>query len=141
MMATLTFSCVSHRKAAYTAPTSLLPDKSQTWQLTVLNGREVSAGAKTVTLTFNPEAGSFRGQTACNSYAGTYAIGTASTADGRCPFSIETFGTGSILCPDADMNAEGRFVATFAKVNYILITEYTLSLYRDNKETLHFELQ
>ena len=135
------FSCGSHREAVHTAPVSLLPDKSQTWQLTALNGRSVSRDAKITTLTFNPEAGSFRGTTACNIYAGAYTLGEASPSDGRRPFVIEYSGSGSIRCPEADMNAEGRFVAVFQKANYILITEYSLSLYHDNKEILHFELR
>ena len=138
---TLLSSCGSQRESLHTSTVSLLPDKSQAWQLTILNGREVPQNAKPVTLTFNPEAKSFRGETACNFYAGTYTIGEASTSDGRRPFSIEYSGSGSILCPDADMNAEGRFLATFHKANYILITEYTLSFYRDNKEILRFGIQ
>ena len=134
-------SCSSPREVECTASVSLLPDKGQTWQLTVLNGRSVSRDAKATTLSLNPEAGSFRGMAACNFYAGTYTLGEASLSDGRRPIVIEYSGTGSILCPEADMNAEARFVATLQKANYILITEYTLSLYHDNKEILHFELQ
>ena len=116
-------------------------DKDQVWQLVKIQGRKVSKNDKTVTLTFNPEAESFRGMTACNFYAGTYTLGEPSPTNGRHSFSIVTFGSGSILCPEADMNAEGRFLSVFEKANYILIDEFTLSFYRDNKEILLFELQ
>lgn len=116
-------------------------DKDQVWQLVKMQGRDLPQNAKIVDLTFNPEAGSFRGMTACNFYAGTYTLGEPSPTDGRRPFTIVTFGSGSILCPEADMNAEGRFLSVFEKANYILIDEFTLSFYRDNKEILRFELQ
>ena len=106
-----------------------------------MQGRNLPRDAKTVTLSFNPEAGSFRGSTACNFYAGTYSLGTAAPDDPRLPLDIELVGSGSILCPEADMNAEGRFLAALQKANYILLNENTLTLYRDNKELLHFELR
>lgn len=134
-------SCGSLRETVPSTAASLLPEKGQTWQLTAINGRAVPANAKTVTLTFNPEAESFRGTTACNFYAGTYLVGEASLADGRRPFSIALFGSGSILCPEADMNAEERFLALFQKANTLFIDEYTLILFRDNKETLRFGLR
>ena len=117
-----------------------MPAKGQIWQLTVINNRDIANEAKTTTLTFNPEAGSFRGQTACNSYAGAGIIGEAA-ADGRRPFIIKLLTPGSVRCPEADMNAEERFLSTLKKANHILINEHSLTLYHDNKEILHFELQ
>ncbi len=134
-------SCSSPRETMHTAAASLLPEKSQTWQLTAVNGRELPSNAKAATLTFNPEAGSFRGTTACNFYAGDYLVGEASPHDGRRPFSIGHFGSGSIRCPEADMNAEERFLTLFQKANSLFIDEYTLTLYRDNKEILQFGLR
>lgn len=137
----MALSCGSQREITHATTGSLLPDKNQVWQLTAINGRQIASDAKATTLSFNPEAGTFRGQTTCNFYAGTYTIGETASADGRRPLVIDCSSTGSVLCPEADMNAEGRFVATFQKANYILITEYTLSFYRDNKEILRFGLQ
>ena len=112
-------------------------DKDQVWQLVKMQGRDLPQNAKIVDLTFNPEAGSFL---ELADYTGT-PVGEPSPTDGRRPFTIGTFGSGSILCPEADMNAEGRFLSVFEKANYILIDEFTLSFYRDNKEILRFELQ
>ena len=39
------------------------------------------------------------------------------------------------------MNSEVSFLSVLEKANYILIDEFTLSFYRDNKEILRFELQ
>lgn len=141
VLALAAVSCKSSQESTLPATASLLPAKEQIWQLTVLNGREIPRNAKVVTLSFNPEAGSFRGTTACNNYAGTYTLGEASTSNGRRPLSIAGFGAGSVRCPEADMNAESRFTAIFQKANYMSITEYTLSLYHNNKEILRFELQ
>ena len=134
-------ACASTATQSLSHPVTQSLKKDQTWQLVKIQGREVSKNAKTVTLTFNPEAESFRGLTACNFYAGTYTLGEPSPTNGRCPFSIGTIGSGSILCPEADMNAEGRFLSMFEKTNHILITEHTLILYQNDKEILHFELQ
>ena len=116
-------------------------DKDQVWQLVKIQSRDLPGDAKTVTLTFNPEAESFRGMTACNFYAGTYTLGESSPTDGRRPFSIGTFGSGSIRCPEADMNAEGRYLSIFHKANHLLVTEHTLILYQNDKEILRFEVQ
>lgn len=114
--------------------------KEQTWQLTSLNGRSIPDDSKATTLSFNPEAGIFRGQTACNFFAGAYTLGNIAS-DGRYPLSIDFLGSGSIQCPEADMNAEERFLATIKKASAILICEHTLSIYQNDKEILHFELQ
>jgi len=112
----------------------------QTWQLTVLNGRSVPDDSKTVTLSFNPEAGIFRGQTACNFFAGAYTLGSAAP-DGKLPLSVDFLGSGSVQCPEADMNAEERFLATLKKATAILIGEHTLAIYQGDREILRFELR
>lgn len=135
-------SCESPQPSVRTSAAELPKlNKNQMWQLSLLNGRDLPNDAKTTTLSFNPEAGSFRGQTACNSYAGAYLLGEASATDGRRSFSILLLTPGSIRCPEADMNAEERFLSVLKKANHILITEYSLSLYYNDKEILHFELQ
>lgn len=143
LLALLVFSaCGSPQPSVHTSATDMPKlNKNQMWQLSLLNGRNLPNDAKITTLSFNPEAGSFRGQTACNSYAGAYLLGETSAADGRRSFSILLLTPGSIRCPEADMNTEERFLSVLKKANYILITEYSLSLYHDNKEILHFELQ
>lgn len=132
-------SCGSHREATQNATLSLLPNRNQIWQLTFINGRDV--GSKSTTLSFNPEAGTFRGQTTCNTYAGNYTLGEASPVDGRRPLTISLLDLGTIRCPEVDMNAESRFLAVLQKANYIIISQYYLKLYQNKKEILHFELQ
>lgn len=141
VLALVAVSCKSNQETTRPAENSLLPDKSQTWQLVALNGREIPRNAKTVTLSFNPEAASFRGTTACNTYAGTYTLGSPSPSDGRCSLSISTLESGSLRCPEADINAESRYLSLLQKTNSIFISQHTLTLYQRNKETLRFQLQ
>ena len=70
-----------------------------------------------------------------------YTLGEASPVDGRRPLTISLLDLGTIRCPEVDMNAESRFLAVLQKANYIIITQYSLKLYQNKKEILHFELQ
>ena len=141
LLAVLTITaCTSTATQSPCRPVTLSLDKDQIWQLTLINGRQLPNDNKTVTLSFNPEAGIFRGQTACNFYAGSYSLGNPAS-NGRHALSIDFLGSGSVQCPEADMNAEERFLATLKKANYILLNENTLSLFQNEKEILHFELR
>ena len=116
-------------------------NKDQTWQLVRIQGRDIPKNAKSVTLTLNPEAGTLSGQATCNTYSANFVIGNQRPDSEKFQFSISNFQFTDIRCPEADMNAEGRFFAAFQKANNILISENSLTLYRDNKELLHFELR
>jgi len=107
--------------------------------LVKIQGRDIPKNAKSVTLSFNPEAGTLSGQATCNSYSANFVIGNQRPDSEKFQFSISNFQFTDIRCPEADMNAEGRFFAAFQKANNILISENSLTLYRDNKELLHFE--
>ena len=116
-------------------------EKEQVWQLTTMRGRPADRQSKEITLQFNSEAGSVRGIMACNTYFGHFVCNPGDPETGRHPISITLEGSGSLGCPEADMNAEGRFFAAFQKANNILISDNSLTLYRDNKELLLFELR
>lgn len=115
--------------------------KNQVWQLTLLNGRDIPNDSKVTTLSFNPEAGIFSAHSACNSFSGVFNMGETPTADGRRSFSLRILSPNTLHCPESDMNAEERFLSTLKKANYILADEHALSLFQNDKEILHFELQ
>ena len=114
-------------------------NKDQTWQLVKIQGRDIPKNAKSVTLSFNPEAGTLSGQATCNTYSANFVIGNQRPDSEKIQISISNFQFTDIRCPEAHMNAEGRFFAAFQKANNILVSENSLTLYRDNKELLHFE--
>ena len=137
----LTGGCISSRHQASTPPVQTIPvDKDQTWQLVSLRGKEWN---HPTTLVFNPEAGTCRGFAVCNTYFCHYTAKlVSSTSEGdRYELSIKFEGSGSVGCPDAVMNAEGRYLALLPKADAMLISAYTLTLYQRGKEILKFELQ
>lgn len=133
-------ACSSHKAAAVADNEPLLPQKSQVWQLTTLRGRPVNA---TITLAFNTEAATLNGRATCNTYGAdcrlTYSA--ASSEGYRYTVAIANLAAGNTLCPEADMNAESRYLALLPKADAMLLTPYNLTLYQKDKEILHFELQ
>lgn len=133
-------SPISHHPSLNTKHLTLNTiNKDQTWQLVKIQGRDIPKNAKSVTLTLNPEAGTLSGQATCNTYSANFVIGNQRPDSEKFQFSISNFQFTDIRCPEADMNAEGRFFAALQKANNILVSENSLTLYRDNKELLHFE--
>lgn len=113
------------------------PDKGQMWQLVEQRGREVKSGTM-VTLTLNPETGSMHGKAQCNSYYTDFKL----TPDGgRYKLTLGEIGCSEIGCPDADMNAEFRYLSLLQKADAMEMTEYTMTLYSKGKEILKYELQ
>lgn len=137
LLATLIIaSCASSPFTPPAAPPSLSPtlSKDQTWQLVKLQGRTVPPHAKATTLSFNPEARTLRGQTPCNPYSADYSIHNST-------LTIQNLQSSSLLCPEADINAEKRYLATLKKCTQISLSSSTLSLGIKNKVLLVFELQ
>ena len=135
-------SCVSTNIQAPSHPDIWTLTKEQTWQLTSLNGRRIPDGSKSATLTFNPEAGILSGYATCNTYSAHYILADPRAGSEKLQFSIFNFQFSTeIQCPEGDMNAEERFLATLKKATAILIHEHSLSIYQNDKEILHFELQ
>lgn len=140
-------ACVAPRSDVQSASlTSVQPlDRSQTWQLVAMRGKEMKlqAGVAPTTIVFNSEAGSYRGFAPCNTYYGNYTAQLLSQeADGdHYELSLKLEGSGSIGCPDAIMNAEGRYLSLLLKADGMLLTAYTLTLTQHGKEILKYELQ
>lgn len=121
----------------------LEPQKGQVWQLVAVRGKAVSRTAGLTTLTFNPEAGTISGKTACNTYYGSYRMRLeASTAEGyRYALAFSGIGSGDTRCPEADMNAEARYMAMLPKADAMCVDAYTMTLYQRGKEILKYEMQ
>ena len=127
----------SWRHIEATEEALLRPEKGQVWQLVEQRGHEVRRGTM-VTLTLNPETGSLHGKAMCNSYYADFRL----RPDGdRYALTLSNMGYGNISCPDADMNAEFRYLSLLQKADALAITEYTMTLYSRGKEILKYELQ
>lgn len=116
-------------------------EKEQVWQLTTMRGRPADRQSKEITLQFNSEAGSVRGIMSCNTYFGHFVCNPGDPATGRYPISITLEGSGSLGCPEADMNADTRFYALLPKATHAVFTATSITLYQNSKEILHFELR
>lgn len=139
----LFLSCGSHRETATPIHDPLMPQKDQTWQLVTLQGRSPKNLAAAPTLRFNPEAGTLSGFAYCNTYTFHYTLHpTAQKPDGDYhTLSLESWGGSSLGCPEADMNAESRFLLLLSKATTLRLTATTLTFYQRDKELLLFELQ
>ena len=136
-------ACGTHRGTAVT-PTAetLVFDRHQVWQLVTLRGKAVPTSGP-VTLVLNAEAGALNGRAWCNRYFADFTLRAATpSAEGtRYDLKVSYLGTDGLQCPEADMDAEGRYFALLAKVDGCLLTSYSLTLYRGGKEVMYFELQ
>lgn len=134
-------ACASSVETQPTASPSLPLSKDQTWQLVKIQGRTIDRNATPVTILFNPEAGTLRGQTPCNTYSANYTLGGQLPASENFQLSTSNFQLSNVQCPDAEMNAESRYLANLSKCTWITSTSTTLSLGNKNKTLLQFELQ
>ena len=127
------WGCAASRPKAEPA-TAAAPIKEQTWLLTEVQGREVAPGSREVTIVFNPEAGTLGGQADCNRYYATYTLrGTVAT--------IRDIGTMRMACPEADMNAEQRYLGLLGRTTRIVHQGNTLIFYQKERVILKFGLQ
>lgn len=133
----LAVGCGAGRHGAATAGDMPLPDKGQVWQLVSMRGRDVKSGDK-VTLVFNPDGGFLRGMAHCNSY---YAECRIRHDGSRYNLKLSNLAEGDISCPDAEMNAQFRYISLLMKADAMVVTEYTLTLYSKGTEILKYELQ
>lgn len=137
------FSCTGSAPLSSDSHAYSIPDfdKNQVWQLTAIRGRAVDSRGKTFTIQFNPEAGTVRGLMACNMYFGHYTCLPGDPQTGRCPVEISLEASGSLGCPEADMNADSRYFALLPKATHLTYTSTSLTFYQNNKEILRYELQ
>jgi heat shock protein HslJ len=132
-------ACGSSKSAASSEePLSL--QKEQVWQLTAMRGRHVKA---LITLSFNTEAATLNGTATCNRYGADCRLAySANLPEGyRYTVAVDNLTAGTTLCPEADMNAEARYLALLPKADALLLTAYNLTLFQRDKEILRFELQ
>lgn len=129
--------------SAKQSDTPLLPAKEQVWQLVSMRGKTINANSGTITLTVNPEANSLSGTATCNRYGADCRLGSVQQLPqgDRYTLTIANLDHGNTLCPEADMNAEARYLALLPKADALLMTAYTLTLLQKDKEILRFELQ
>lgn len=109
-------------------------DKTQRWQLTAINGRDLKPTDDAVTVSFNPEAGTLSGTTACNTYSANYTLQNSELI-------IQNLQASDLLCPDPAMNAEQRYLGLLRKANRLVVEGTTMTLYSNNREILKFGLQ
>lgn len=139
----LAAGCGTQRAAVADMSEALGFDKGQVWQLVNLRGKELSRQDGVVTLVFNPEAGTLSGQMPCNRYYADFTHRLLSLSEAGCRYAlaIEYLGSGQVACPEADMNAEQRYLALLPRATACVLTPYSLTLFQKDKELMKFELQ
>ncbi len=95
----------------------------------------------TITLRFNPETLSFKGNGGCNDFYGQYS---AQVAQNKPEYTVYNFkfnniGHTRIQCPDNQMKTESRLLTLLPKINSCHIDAYTLIFYHNNKEIIRLE--
>ncbi len=114
-------------------------DKEAVWQLVEMAGRPVQQST-VITLQFNPEAGTLRGQSTCNTYCADYTLSPATQSS---LIKLSHLTHTDIQCAEAQMNTEERFLALLAKTNQLSLSPdgWTLTLSAKGRNPLVFSLQ
>ena len=96
-----------------------------------------------LSLVINPDAGVATGFAYCNEYTFKLELVLAGSQPDGDYYTIHLglWGSGNLSCPEADMNAEQRYLSLLAKASRLRITATTLTLFQRDKEILHFELK
>lgn len=143
LTALLLTSCGSSRKASVNEESALQFDKEQVWQLVSIRGKEVRSSDGVVTLMFYPEGNAIRGLIACNRYFADYTMrfDKVSPEGSHYELKITDLSGGDVQCPEGDMAVQDRYLALLEKSDACLLTPYTLTLFRNGKEVLKYELQ
>ncbi len=136
-------ACTSTKPAPSTSVPPLLPQKEQVWQLVAMRGKPLPSRSATITLSFNTEAATLSGRASCNTYGADCRLNLVEQRPQGDLYSITIDGidSGRTLCPEADMNAEARYLALLQKADALLIDAYAITLLQKDKEILRFELQ
>ena len=119
-------------------------DKESVWQLVTLAGRPLPPSTS-ITLSFNPEAGTLRGQSSCNTYSADYTLSHSATPSSSpsATLRLSNLTHTDIQCTEAQMNTEERFLALLAKANHLSLSPdgWTLTLSAKGRTPLVFSLQ
>lgn len=139
-------ACRSPRSSLHYPDAPVPLDKELVWQLVALRGKALRADAagSATTLVFNPEAATFRGEGPCNDYGGEYALRLVERrADGDLYDLRLTLHSplSTTQCPDAEMNAESRYLALLGRADRMLLSAYSVVLYQRDKEIARYELR
>lgn len=120
--------------------------RQQVWRLVEMHGSRHNPGSAPITIVFNAEAGTVRGRAVCNTYNADYTLSALSVsvddAYEWCGLKITGIESGSVQCPEAEMNAEARYLAKLRQCNQLAVIDAgnTLVLGVRNKPVLRFEL-
>ena len=138
----LSVSCSAPKPAATDPQEALAFSKDQIWQLVSVKGKAVAV-PNTITLILNQETGTLYGQSYCNRYFADFTAHLAEQSQEGCRYAmkISYLGSNDTRCPEADMEAEGRYLALLPKADACVLKPYTLTFYRSGKEILKYELQ
>ncbi len=140
---------ITHHSSLDTQHTPLPTlDKEAVWQLVEMAGRPVQQST-VITLQFNPEAGTLRGQSTCNTYCADYTLSHPPSHSATQPLShsatlkLSHLTHTDIQCAEAQMNTEERFLALLAKTNQLSLSPdgWTLTLSAKGRNPLVFSLQ
>lgn len=143
LVSLLLSSCGVDRKSPVVDTPALEFNKEQVWQLVSIRGKEIKAADGVVTLMFYPEGGALRGLIACNRYFADYTLQFDKvTSEGtRYGLVVHDLSGGDVQCTEGDMAVQERYLALLGKADACLLTPYALTLYRNGKEVLKYELQ
>ena len=130
--------------ATHKADTAPLPpptfDKAEVFQLVSIQGRPLTY-QPAPTLIFNPETSTIHGPMACNTYLASFSCRPANPSSARYPIQISLLSSGTLVCPDALLNADSRFLALLPRATHLAYSPSSITLFQRNKELLRFELQ
>lgn len=142
-IAVLATQCAPARRAAVPTPGARAVQRGQVWQLVEMKGKAMPQTGEVFTLLFNPEAGTFHGNTPCNRYFGDYGQRQAGI-DGdatRYELTVSNLGSGNTRCAEPTMNTEERYLSLLAKSGQMVVGAATLTLMQHGKAVLKYELQ
>lgn len=141
VVSTVLLAAACRTPVAAVGDPAVMPEAKQVWQLVEMRGKAV--GSTAIVLTVNPEASTLSGRTACNRYAADCVIrfDNDQPAGTRYTLTVSNLESGSVSCPEADMNAEERYLALLKKADSMLIDAYTLTLCQRGKPILKYELR
>lgn len=114
------------------------------WQLTHIRGSKVTySNSEPVTIQFNTESGTINGFAGCNRFFGNYINKVADTPESGTQGEISFTGVGAtkMMCPEAEMRIEDKFLPLIEKSTRYSLSKYTLVIYQKDKEVMRFEKQ
>ena len=133
-------ACAGSQKADSTPLEIPAFDKGEVWQLVAINGKPLTYHPAP-TLIFNPETSTIHGTMACNTYLASFSCRPANPSSARYPIQISLLSSGTLVCPDALLNADSRFLALLPRATHLAYSPSSITLFQRNKELLRFELQ